>query len=167
LRSRAFLLSATGRHADAAAAFREAADLLGVAGIRVGQAWALAFGAPSALAAGRPEAALAMADEARSLAQAAESLTILGAAEDTRRRIAAGQDGLGRAGDPLAVLTVREREIAELAAAGRASRDIAAQLSLSPRTVDTHLSHVYRKLGVPSRAALASMVAGGSGLGGY
>jgi DNA-binding CsgD family transcriptional regulator len=167
LRSRAFLLSATGRHADAAAAFREAADLLGVAGIRVGQAWALAFGAPSALAAGRPEAALAMADEARSLAQAAESLTILGAAEDTRRRIAVGQDGPGRAGDPLAVLTVREREIAELAAAGRASRDIAAQLSLSPRTVDTHLSHVYRKLGVPSRAALASMVAGGSGLGGY
>jgi DNA-binding CsgD family transcriptional regulator len=63
----------------------------------------------------------------------------------------------------LAVLTGRERQIAQLAATGRASRDIAAQLSLSPRTVDTHLSRVYRKLNLPSRAALASLVASGPG----
>jgi DNA-binding CsgD family transcriptional regulator len=163
LRSRAFLLSATGRHAEAAAAFRDAADLLGAAGIRVGQAWALAFGAPSALAAGRTEAALAMADEAHALAQAADSLTILSAAEDTRQRVAAEQHGHDRAGDPLALLTGRERQIAQLAATGRASRDIAAQLSLSPRTVDTHLSRVYRKLNLPSRAALASLVASDPG----
>jgi DNA-binding CsgD family transcriptional regulator len=163
LRSRAFLLSATGRHAEAAAAFREAADLLGVAGIRVGQAWALAFGAPSALAAGRADAALAMADQAHALAQAADSLTILSAAEDTRQRVAAERHGHDRAGDPLAVLTGRERQIAQLAATGCASRDIAAQLSLSPRTVDTHLSRVYRKLNLPSRAALASLVASGPG----
>jgi DNA-binding CsgD family transcriptional regulator len=161
LRSRAFLLSATGRHAEAAAAFRDAADLLGAAGIRVGQAWALAFGAPSALEAGRADAALAMADEARTLAQAAGSLTILSAAEDIRRRVTAEQHGHDRSGDPLAVLTGRERQIAQLAASGRASRDIAAQLSLSPRTVDTHLSRVYRKLNLPSRAALASLVASG------
>jgi DNA-binding CsgD family transcriptional regulator len=165
LRSRAFLLSATGRHAEAAAAFRDAADLLGAAGIRVGQAWALAFGAPSALEAGRADAALAMADEARTLAQAAGSLTILSAAEDIRRRVTAEQHGHDRSGDPLAVLTGRERQIAQLAASGRASRDIAAQLSLSPRTVDTHLSRVYRKLNLPSRAALASLVASGPAAG--
>jgi len=161
LRARAFLLSATGRHAEAATAFREAADLLGQAGIHVGQAWALAFGAPSALAAGRPDTALAMADEAWALAQTAESLTILDAAEGIRQQIAAEGSGPDRAADPLAALTSREREIAQLAATGRASRDIAAQLSLSPRTVDTHLSRVYRKLGLSSRAALASLVATG------
>jgi DNA-binding CsgD family transcriptional regulator len=166
LRSRAFLLSATGRHAEAAAAFQDAADLLGTAGIRVGQAWALAFGAPSALEAGRAGVALAMADEARTLAQAAESLTILSAADDIRQRIRAEQHGHDRAGDPLAGLTGRERQIAQLAATGRASRDIAAQLSLSPRTVDTHLSRVYRKLNLPSRAALASLVASGPAAGG-
>jgi DNA-binding CsgD family transcriptional regulator len=165
LRSRAFLLSATGRQAEAAGAFQDAANLLGKAGIRVGQAWALAFGAPSALAAGRPEAALAMADEARTLAQAADSLTILNAAEDIRRQVTAQQHGHDRAGDPLAALTGRERQVAQLAATGRASREIAAQLSLSPRTVDTHLSRVYRKLNLPSRAALASLVRSGGDAG--
>jgi DNA-binding CsgD family transcriptional regulator len=162
MRSRAFLLSATGRHAEAATAFRMAADLLGTAGIRVGQAWALAFGAPSVLAAGGVAGALGMADEALTLARAAGSITILNAAQDVRDRIVTGGSDHDQAADPLSVLTSREREIAHLAATGRASRDIARQLSLSPRTVETHLSRVYRKLGLSSRAALASLVAGGS-----
>jgi len=53
-------------------------------------------------------------------------------------------------------LTDREREIAVLAAAGQPSRLIAERLYLSVRTVDNHLGRIYDKLGVSSRAALAS-----------
>jgi DNA-binding CsgD family transcriptional regulator len=52
-------------------------------------------------------------------------------------------------------LTRREREIVNLAAAGRSSKQIAHQLGLSTRTVDNHLSHAYHKLGVRSRSELA------------
>ena len=56
----------------------------------------------------------------------------------------------------LVPLTSREREIGTLAAAGVASREIAARLFLSKRTVDNHLQNVYAKLGVRSRAELAA-----------
>jgi len=52
-------------------------------------------------------------------------------------------------------LSGREREIAMLAAAGIASKDIAERLYLSVRTVNNHLQHAYTKLGVSGRADLA------------
>ncbi|MCX2185019.1 LuxR C-terminal-related transcriptional regulator [Streptomyces sp. SKN60] len=54
-----------------------------------------------------------------------------------------------------AALTAREKEIALLAAAGTASKDIANTLHLSVRTVDNHLQHAYTKLGVTTRRELA------------
>lgn len=51
-------------------------------------------------------------------------------------------------------LTVREREIALLAATGLTNKQIAERLYLSPRTVSDHLHKVFPKLGVTSRAAL-------------
>jgi ATP/maltotriose-dependent transcriptional regulator MalT len=54
-------------------------------------------------------------------------------------------------GDPL---TAREREIAELAASGRSNREIAEQLVLSTRTIETHLRNSYAKLAVRSRVQL-------------
>ena len=51
-------------------------------------------------------------------------------------------------------LTAREREIAELVAAGRTNREAAAQLVLSERTIEAHLRNVYAKLGVRSRVEL-------------
>jgi DNA-binding CsgD family transcriptional regulator len=53
-----------------------------------------------------------------------------------------------------AALTPREREIAQLAAAGLSNKQIGAQLRLSARTVGAHLRHVFQKLGVVSRVAL-------------
>lgn len=52
-------------------------------------------------------------------------------------------------------LTVREREVALLAAHGRTSPEIAGELYLSVRTVDTHLHRVYRKLLIQGRHELA------------
>ena len=55
-------------------------------------------------------------------------------------------------------LTRREREVAAMAAAGASSREIAAKLVLSVRTVDNHLQNVYSKLGVTSRDELAEVL---------
>ena len=52
-------------------------------------------------------------------------------------------------------LTDREAEIVRRVASGRSNRDIAEELSLSARTVQKHLEHAYRKLGVNSRSAAA------------
>ena len=55
-------------------------------------------------------------------------------------------------------LTRREREVASMAAAGASSREIAAKLVLSVRTVDNHLQNAYSKLGVTSRDELARVL---------
>jgi DNA-binding CsgD family transcriptional regulator len=51
-------------------------------------------------------------------------------------------------------LTPQERQVAALAAEGRTNREIGALLFLSPRTIETHLGRVFRKLGVSDRSAL-------------
>jgi DNA-binding CsgD family transcriptional regulator len=52
-------------------------------------------------------------------------------------------------------LTAAERRVTTLVAEGRTNKEVAAALLLGERTVETHLSHVYAKLGVRSRAELA------------
>ncbi len=59
-----------------------------------------------------------------------------------------------------AALSAREREVAVLVAAGKRNRDVAATLFLSEKTVESHLARIYDKLGVRSRAALATVMAG-------
>ncbi len=58
------------------------------------------------------------------------------------------------------VLTRREREIAGLAAGGLSSRAIAERLTVSVRTVDSHLSRVFTKLGIRSRQELGPSLHG-------
>jgi DNA-binding NarL/FixJ family response regulator len=53
-------------------------------------------------------------------------------------------------------LTVREAEVLNWLAAGKTDRDIAAILTISPRTVNKHLERIYPKLGVETRAAAAA-----------
>jgi DNA-binding CsgD family transcriptional regulator len=52
-------------------------------------------------------------------------------------------------------LTPSERRVAQLAAAGQSNRDIARALYVTPKTVEVHLTNVYRKLGIRSRGGLA------------
>jgi DNA-binding CsgD family transcriptional regulator len=56
-------------------------------------------------------------------------------------------------------LTASERRVAELAASGRTNREVAAQLFMSPKTVEANLARIYRKLGVHSRAELGAKLA--------
>jgi DNA-binding CsgD family transcriptional regulator len=59
------------------------------------------------------------------------------------------------AADGRAALTPAELRVAQAAAAGRTNREIAADLFLSVRTVETHLASAYRKVGVRTRTQLA------------
>jgi DNA-binding CsgD family transcriptional regulator len=56
-------------------------------------------------------------------------------------------------------LTETEARVAELAASGRSNREIAAELFMGVSTVEAHLSRVYRKLGIRSRAGLPARLA--------
>jgi len=60
----------------------------------------------------------------------------------------------------LSVLTAREQETARLVARGLSNAEIATRLSLSVRTVESHVYRATTKLGVHDRAALAALLAG-------
>jgi DNA-binding CsgD family transcriptional regulator len=55
-------------------------------------------------------------------------------------------------------LTAAQQQVARLAAAGRTNRQIAEDLFVTIKTVETHLAAVYRKLGIATRDALAEML---------
>ena len=57
-------------------------------------------------------------------------------------------------------LTRREAEVVAWLAKGKSNRDIAAILSLSPRTIDKHLEAVFAKLSVENRTSAAALIFG-------
>jgi DNA-binding NarL/FixJ family response regulator len=59
-----------------------------------------------------------------------------------------------------AELTPQERAVAELVARGLTNREVAAELVVSAKTVERHLSRIYSKLGVRSRTELAIALPG-------
>lgn len=93
------------------------------------------------------------------LAAALEVFERLGAgplAEITRGELRAAGVATGRPAndDALQALTAQERQIVGLAASGLTNREIGVRLKLSPRTIASHLYHVYPKLGVSRRHEL-------------
>jgi DNA-binding CsgD family transcriptional regulator len=108
-----------------------------------------------------------------------EAARLYGAAESIRERmaqvrfkifdgvyefsVAALRDAMGEKdfesawaeGAGWASLTPTERDVVRLVSEGLANNDIATRLFVSPRTVQTHLTHVYTKLGLASRVQLA------------
>jgi tetratricopeptide (TPR) repeat protein len=59
-------------------------------------------------------------------------------------------------------LTLSERRVADLAAAGQSNRGIAQALFVTPKTVELHLTNTYRKLGITGRAALGAALSVGT-----
>jgi DNA-binding NarL/FixJ family response regulator len=103
--------------------------------------------------AGRPEAAVQLLEAAQSE---------LGACGAVRSRAEALRElkRLGRPahkGHEAARLSEREREVTALVGQGLTNKQIAAELVLSERTVERHLSRIFQKLGVSSRTALAGV----------
>ena len=68
------------------------------------------------------------------------------------RKVAQYFQALPPAPGGLSVLTDREREVLDHIARGRANKQIADQLGVSPHTVDNHIRHIYEKLHVHTRA---------------
>ncbi len=64
----------------------------------------------------------------------------------------------GDAPPTIVPLTKRERAVAERASAGASNQEVAAALSISVRTVETHLTKIYAKLGVTSRGAMSALL---------
>ena len=85
-----------------------------------------------------------------------------GAALSTDEAVAYAQRGRGgrkRPSSGWASLTPTERDVVRLVSEGLANKDIATRLFVSARTVQTHLTHVYTKLGLTSRMQLAQEAA--------
>jgi len=96
-----------------------------------------------------------VSDARRSIEAARNGFVALGAPVHAERAAAE----LGRLGGrrSQAELTPVEERISALVADGRTNREVAAALFLSVRTVDSHLSRIYRKLGVRSRTELSRL----------
>jgi DNA-binding CsgD family transcriptional regulator len=99
-------------------------------------------------------------DAREHLRRALEAFTGMGADAFARRAdrelLATGERARKRTVDTRDDLTPQEAQISRLAAHGHSNREIAAQLYLSPSTVEYHLHKVFRKLNVKTRTQLAN-----------
>ena len=121
------------------APFERALTLLAVAELRAGS--------------GKAADATRLMAEARTVAEGLGAVPTIARADALTSRLAARRAPT----DQGPRLSAREIEVLRLVAAGRSNREIADALFLSPRTVTTHLTHIFAKIGVDGRAeAVAS-----------
>ena len=151
-----------GRTADAARAAMGSARAFDAAGnpLDAGRARIVA-GSALAATGDRPAAVEVLETAERELGSCAAVLLQAEAAAGLRR-LGRRTPAVARAsggGATIADLTPREQDVAALVADGRSNREIAASLFLSEKTIERHLSHVFAKLGISTRASLAARVA--------
>ncbi|WP_327292751.1 helix-turn-helix transcriptional regulator [Streptomyces sp. NBC_01198] len=163
---RAYVLMAAGharadRSPEALRDYEAAFELFAEAGMVCEQMRALLAAAPHAARTGQGPRALRMLDNAERLGRRHGVVAMCEEARRCRRELAGDGPAVLSGGGTAALgeLTQRERQIAQLAGEGLKTRDIAVQLHISPRTVGVHLTRIYAKLNVGSRAALARLMA--------
>ncbi|PPK71423.1 LuxR C-terminal-related transcriptional regulator [Actinokineospora auranticolor] len=132
--------------------YDRAAELFAMAGMQVEQAYALGHAVRLLSATGHRDGAADRADLGREVARRCAAQTLLAwfTCPEPRAVDAAPVEVA-----VLGELTRREREIALLVSSGMKRKDIAEALEISLRTVDVHLTRIYRKTGVRSQVQLA------------
>ncbi|MFE7775377.1 AAA family ATPase [Streptomyces sp. NPDC057445] len=155
LRAMAALAEHRGDTGEAARLFDEAAQEYARSGMTLWEAYSLLRAAPLVKAAGEGSRAVDMWHRAHRLADGGGARLLSDLAEMIRPQVL---ESARRVPAQPAGLTARELEVAELVAEGLSNQAIATKLYLSRRTVETHLSAIYRKTAVPSRSALASLM---------
>ena len=155
LRCRALVLLAEGESEAALAAAEEAASAFEAAGFPFEHARALLVAGEALRRSGQRRRAAEKLDRATAILSELGAALWLARAEQelSRARPRPRRDR---------EVTAAERRVAALVAAGRTNREVAAQLFTTVGTVEVHLTRIYRKLGLRSRADLARGVADGS-----
>jgi DNA-binding CsgD family transcriptional regulator len=156
--AKAAVLLARGDGAGAAEQAIESAACAERLGAPLNSAFARMLAGEALLAAGKRAEAIAAMELAHARFAEIGAVRYQDRAAQLLRRL--GQ-AVPRRGDrrdgAIGGLTNREIEVLELVASGRTNREIAAELYLSVRTVDRHVSRILQKFGVSSRAAAASV----------
>ncbi len=161
LRGRAAVLLATGEPLEAARLAEQAALRADAVGARLVAAFARSLAGRALVAGGERTAAIAVLRGAESELDICGSVRVrdemrrelrkLGARAEKRGPAAAGDSGVPS-------LTKRELEIASLVTDRKTNREIAAELFLSDKTIESHLRNIFVKLGVSSRVEVARAV---------
>ena len=160
-RTRAAVLLAAGEPLEAAAAAARSAEAAAAVGARLQAAFSRSLEGKALAAAGERTQAIAVLREAEAELESCGSVRVrdemrrelrkLGARAESRGPASAGESGL-------ASLTKRELEIATMVTDRKTNREIAAALFLSGKTVESHMRHIFFKLGVSSRVEVARAV---------
>ncbi len=161
-RAAAVVALANGDAASAAAEALASAAAADEIGLPVEAALARALAGRALAHAGRPEQAVTELEQAAAAFHACGARRYRDAADHELRRLGRHVHRRTRPGDAggvgVGALTERERQVAELVVDRRTNVEIAESLFLSPKTVETHMRNIFRKLDVSSRVEVARTV---------